>query len=81
MMDSLKVKLTAIEGDQEEFADLIGTTGKLFLEPDREWYHPAAGEPVVLKRKRVVREGDRIQVFTHLGNVFTFRALPGAGPP
>jgi hypothetical protein len=81
MMNGLKVKLTAIKGDQEEFADLIGTTGKLFLEHDREWYHPATGEPVVLSRKRVVKKGSRIQVFTHLGNVFTFWALPGAGPP
>lgn len=76
-----KVRLVNIEGDQEEFADLIGTEGELRLDPankssDLNWYNPKGrGDTLGLSRKRVTETGDKIKVFTELGNCFTFRLI------
>jgi hypothetical protein len=77
MMELVSVKLISVTGNQEEFGDLVGTTGKLNLVHGREWYHPTGAESVVLTRKRVSWKDGVIKIWTKLGNVFTFRALGG----
>ncbi len=70
----MKVRLTAVEGDQEEFADLIGTEGELHLSPGNNWYNPnGRGDSLQMESKRITRKEDRITVSTHLGNKFVFR--------
>jgi hypothetical protein len=76
----VRVALVSITGDQEEFADLVGTIGTLFLEHGEERYWPNSNDPVRLARKRVSWKNGTIRVFTRLGNVFTFRALPKEKP-
>lgn len=76
-----KVRLVAVEGDQEDFADLIGTEGVLRLDPVStdsgiNWFNPTgSGETLTLSRKRVTEKNGKVKVFTKLGNVFTFRLM------
>lgn len=76
-----KVKLVSVEGDQEEFADLIGASGELRLDPaskssELNWFNPAGrGDSLGLSRKRVTEKDGKVKVFTQLGNCFTFRLL------
>lgn len=68
--------LVGVEGDQAEFADMIGTTGRLYLNTGNNWYGPkGSGESITLTRKRVTRKDDKVRVHTKLGNVFTFRLV------
>jgi hypothetical protein len=69
------VKLVAIKGNQEEFADMIGTVGMLDLTHGKERYRATGGDSLRLMRKRVSWKDGQIRVFTTFGNVFTFRAL------
>lgn len=69
-------RLVGVEGNQEEFADMIGTTGRLYLNTGNNWYGPkGSGESITLTRKRVTRKDDKVRVHTKLGNVFTFRLV------
>lgn len=76
-----KVRLVNVEGDQAEYADLIGTEGVLRLDPTStdsgiNWYNPErSGETLSLSRKRVLESNGKVKVFTKLGNCFTFRLL------
>jgi len=76
-----KVRLVNVEGDQEEFADLIGTEGDLHLHPtsassELNWFNPEGrGDSLGLSRKRVTEGNGKVKVFTKLGNCFTFRLL------
>jgi hypothetical protein len=72
-----KARLVEVQGDQEDFADLIGTTGTLYLEGNNNWFLPEnRGDHLsfVIKRKVNVAP-DKVRVFTKLGNTFTFRLL------
>lgn len=70
-----------VEGDVEEFDDLIGTKGKkgkLRLDPKStemsvNWFN--GGDPVNFARKRVTEKDGIVKVFTTLGNVFKFRLI------
>lgn len=74
-------KLVGVEGDQEEFADMIGTTGRLYLNTGNNWFGPkGSSESITLTRKRVTRKDDKIRVHTKLGNVFTFRLVSESKP-
>lgn len=67
-------KLVRVEGDQEEYADMIGQTGRLYLSPGNNWFAPSGwGESLTMSRKRASKKDDRIRVSTHLGNVFVFQ--------
>ena len=69
-------KLIGVEGDQEEFADLIGETGRLFLSPGNNWFSPkGSGESLTMTRKRAAEKDGKIRVSTKLGNVFIFRKV------
>jgi len=76
-----KVRLVNVEGDQEEFADLLGTEGELRLDPtsksgELNWYNPKGrGDTLGLSRKRVTEKDGKVKVFTQLGNCFTFRLV------
>lgn len=76
-----KVRLVNVEGDQEEFADLIGAEGELRLDPaskssDLNWFNPnGRGDSLGLSRKRVTEAQGKVKVFTVLGNCFTFRLI------
>jgi len=66
--------LVGVEGDQAEFADMIGQTGRLFLAPGNNWFGPKGwGESLTMTRKRASRKDDKVRVSTRLGDVFTFR--------
>lgn len=73
----MKARLVEVQGDQEEYADLIGTNGTLYLEGNNNWYLPAnRGDHLSFAVKRKVNIApDKVRVFTKLGNVFTFRLL------
>lgn len=64
-------KLVSVEGDQAEYADMIGQTGRLYLAPGNNWF--GSGESLTMNRKRASKKGDRVRVSTHLGNVFVFQ--------
>jgi hypothetical protein len=67
-------KLVSVEGDQAEYADMIGQTGRLYLAPGNNWFGPKGwGESLTMSRKRASKKGDRVRVSTHLGNVFVFQ--------
>jgi len=74
-----KVRLVNIEGNQAEYADLIGLDGTLRIDPTSSdpainWFNPhRSGETLSLARKRVIEKNGRVKVFTKLGNCFTFR--------
>jgi len=74
-----KVRLVEVRGDQEEYADLIGTEGELRLDPKStdsgiNWYNPTgSGETLTLSRKRVTEKDGKVTVHTKLGNTFVFR--------
>jgi hypothetical protein len=71
-----RVRLVEVQGDQEEFADLIGTEGVLQLGGNHNWYNPDnLGDTLQLAVKSVHhrKESDRVSVKTKLGNTFTFR--------
>lgn len=76
-----KAKLVGVEGDQEEYADLIGLEGKLRIDPKStdsaiNWFNPeGSGETLSLSRKRVSEKDGKVRVHTRLGNTFTFRLL------
>lgn len=74
-----RVRLVAVDGHQEEYADLLGTEGELRLDPHStdsgvNWYNPeGSGETLTLSRRRVIEKDGKVKVFTKRGNVFTFR--------
>ena len=74
-----EAKCIGIDGDEDgEFSDLIGTTGKLRLDKKSKdmavnWF--SGGSSVGFARKRVIKKGDEVKVFTHRGNVFKFRLV------
>lgn len=75
MKTKIRAKLVNVQGDQEEFSDLIGETGTLFLSKGNNWF-AAGGDCVELQRKRLTkRENGDIRLSTHLGNRFTFRPM------
>ncbi|MGH7175679.1 MAG: hypothetical protein ACREGR_04970 [Minisyncoccia bacterium] len=75
----MKVRLVEVQGDQEEFADLIGCNGRLTdLRADGRTFMPdGRGDFLTMVNKRTTRKGDRVKVATKLGNVFVFRVLEG----
>jgi len=74
-----QAKCIGIEGDEDgEFSDLVGTTGKLRLDPKSKesvvnWFD--GGGSVNFTRKRVVEKDGEVKIFTKLGNVFKFRLI------
>ena len=71
-----QAKLIRVEGNQSEFSDLIGHTGRLRIDPNNltpnlNWFN-ANGDIVQLARARVTENGKEVKVFTTLGNVFVF---------
>ena len=75
-----QVKLIEVQGDQEEFSDLIGLTGTLRLDDKCtdsavNWFSPGGGDVLSIVRKRVVEKDGKVSVFTHLGNKFVFKII------
>ena len=70
-----------VQGDQVEFADLLGVEGILRLHgtdkaEELNWFNPNRGwGTLCLARRRVVESANEVKVFTELGNTFTFRLL------
>ena len=70
------VRLIEVLGDQEDFADLIGTEGELHLDGTNNWFLPEhRGDMLSLAIKRKVEGDGKVKVHTKLGNTFTFRLL------
>lgn len=72
----VSAKCIQVEGNQEEFSDLIGSIGKLRLDPVSKdpavnWF--TGGNTVNFVRKKVVVKDGIVKVFTRVGNCFTFR--------
>lgn len=76
-MSNKQVRLIEVQGDQEEFADLIGTEGELQLigpSSPHNWFNPdERGDSLSLAVKRSVEKDGNIKVYTKLGNTFTFK--------
>ena len=74
-----KVRLVEVQGDQEDFADLIGKAGKLHLVKTNDklntFFPDDRGDFLSLAVKRVTDKNDKIQVLTQFGNKFIFRKL------
>lgn len=74
-----EAKCIGIEGDEDgEFSDLVGTTGKLRIDPKSSdsavnWFN--GGGSVNFTRKRVNEKEGVVKVFTKLGNVFKFKLV------
>ncbi len=71
-----RVRLLAVEGDTEEFADLIGKEGWLEdtnIPGDVRFHVP--NDFVTLKLQHIERLGGKMTVETALGNRFLFKVL------
>ena len=66
------VTLVSMCGDIEEFADLIGLSGKLRLSSDSGSFCCGGSGWLEFCRKRVTRKVNQIRVHTKLGNTFVF---------
>jgi hypothetical protein len=72
-MKTTAVTLVDVRGDIEDFADLIGRSGKLRLSSDGVGSFCYGGNDwLEFHRKRVTRKGDQIRVHTGMGNTFVF---------
>jgi len=74
----LKVELIEVQGDQVEFADLLGCSGKLEMEGERGYsvfYPENRGDWLHMSKIKSRKEGDKISIFTTLGNKFVFKAI------
>ena len=72
----IQAKLIEVQGNQEEFADLIGETGELHLEPSNDWFLPQnSNDTLTMSRKRFVDKDCKITISTALGNKFVFRPI------
>lgn len=70
-----RATLVEVRGNQEEFADVIGTTEILHLhELDNSPELNFFGD-VGLSVKRVVKKDNRISISTRLGNTFVFQLI------
>lgn len=69
------VKLTDIEGGWEDYADLMGRTGKLMRMSDGISFMPEGADDLLMIPSRVRDDGKKVVVSTLLGNKFTFRIL------
>lgn len=80
-MENIKVKLfNIISDDLEEFADLVGKSGKLIQTVDGLTFCPnQSGDfltmPTESKFGPSYHEGDEIIIKTKLGNTFKFRVI------
>lgn len=80
-IETRKVRLVSVDGDEpEEFADLIGSEGSLgpaaVADGKRLTFMPAnRGDWLTMSVKRETTTGDKVRIFTKLGNTFTFRLL------
>ena len=72
----MKVRLVNVQGDQEDFADLIGSNGTLQQLSDGLTFMPDnRGDWLTMKPRRKQEKDGKIIVSTTLGNTFTFRLL------
>ena len=77
-----KVRLIEIQGDQEEFADLIGESGDLQLHETNKshelnWFNPNhRGDSLSFNVKKKVEKDNKIIVYSSLGNIFVFLKTP-----
>jgi hypothetical protein len=72
----MRVKLVSVLGDQEEFADLIGTEGDLTIRHKTGTFNPDnRGDWLVMEKKRWTRRNGMVKISTILGNTFIFREL------
>lgn len=73
--EKIRVRMVGVLGDQEDFADLIGTEGTLSI-GERHVYQPEnRGDWLTMEKKRVTEKDGKISVATRLGNTFIFRRL------
>lgn len=74
-MTKHNVRLSEVQGDQEDFADLIGTTGVLTLGDHNRYMPKDRGDWLTLDKKRITEKDGKITVSTKLGNKFVFKVL------
>lgn len=75
-MNARKVCLLAVEGNREEFLDLIGTTGKLTPTSESIAFVPDDGKDwLFIKKKRQSIKKGKLRIVTELDNIFVFRLL------
>lgn len=74
----MNVKLTNVKNDQEDFADLIGNTGKLIKTTgDGYCFMPNnRGDFLSMHHKDYKETKDYITIETKLDNTFTFKIVP-----
>ena len=77
-MSKRTAKCIGVISEDNEFDDLIGTTGTLMLhktskDAEVNWFGGGGG--VNLARKRVSEKNGVVTITTHFGNQFKFRIL------
>ena len=73
------VRLINVDGDQEDFADLIGTEGKIHPTSEGLTFMPNnRGDWLSMRPKRKTWKDGKVKISTTLGNTFTFRVINDA---
>ena len=70
-----KAKLTQVEGDQEEFSDLIDREGILMRLSEGLAFTVKGSDSLTMHARYVSDNGEKVVVSTKLGNKFTFKVL------
>jgi len=71
----IKARLFEVQGDQEEFADIIGERGEIHLTDGDNWFSPECGQSVTFIKKRITKKDGVITITTGMGNTFRFKAI------
>lgn len=72
----MRAELIEVQGDQEEFADLIGEQGDLKLpgkNKGENYFLPDSGDSLTMLVKNIRTNGNKTTVKTQWGNTFIFR--------
>ena len=67
-----KAKLVDVRGDVEDFSDLIGESGTLYLSKENSYFDTGCGQWLSFSSKRTTKKNNQIRVNTSLGNTFVF---------
>lgn len=70
-----QVRLKSVEGDASDFTDVIGKTGRLYMDGQNNWFNAFNVDVITLVRKRVSVKDGIIRVATKLGNTFVFQVM------
>lgn len=68
-----RVQLIDFEG--EEFNDLVGAEGDLYLSENHNWFNAKGRDFVTLVVDKTMEKDDKVCVYTLFGNIFVFKEV------